>query len=362
MEFPRPKSGQPIAELSTPLPIIDEDRLAANIARVQSYMDSHGLAFRPHIKTHKIPAIAAKQVKAGAKGINCQKITEAEVFADHGFEDLLITFNILGSEKHKRLVALNTRISGLKVVADSETTVRGLSCAFSQTRPLTVLVECDTGGGRCGVQSPEEAVALAETITAAPGLTFGGILTYPKADTEEAVEAFFAATLAGLAARGIPCPIVSNGGTPSLFSAHKVTSATEHRAGTYVYNDRAVARAGHCSLDDCAMHILATVVSRPTKDRAILDAGSKGLTSDLLGFSDYGMIVEYPDAVISALSEEHGTVDLSKVKGRRPEIGEKVRIIPNHTCVVSNLFDFMTFHRDGIVTRVEEVAARGLVW
>lgn len=132
MELPRPKPGQRIAELSTPLPIIDEDRLAANIARVQSYMDNHGLAFRPHIKTHKIPAIAAKQVKAGAKGINCQKITEAEVFADHGFEDLLITFNILGSEKHKRLVALNTRISGLKVVADSEATVRGLSCAFSR--------------------------------------------------------------------------------------------------------------------------------------------------------------------------------------------------------------------------------------
>jgi len=362
MELPRPKPGQSISELSTPLPLIDEQKLAANIARVQTYMDSHGLAFRPHIKTHKIPEIAAEQVKAGAKGINCQKITEAEIFADHGFEDLLITFNILGSEKHKRLVDLNARISGLKVVADSETTMRGLSCAFSQTHPLTVLVECDTGGGRCGVQSPEAAVALAETIVAAPGLTFGGILTYPKADTEEAVEAFFATTIAGLAARGIACPIVSNGGTPSLFSAHKVTSATEHRAGTYVYNDLAMARSGHCSLDDCAMHILATVVSRPTKDRAILDSGSKALTSDLLGFSDYGMIVEYPDAMISGLSEEHGTVDLSKVEGRRPEIGEKVRIIPNHTCVVSNLFDVMTFHRDGIVTRVEEVAARGLVW
>lgn len=362
MELPRPKPGQPISELSTPLPLIDEDKLAANIARVQAYMDSHGLAFRPHIKTHKIPTIASQQVNAGARGINCQKITEAEIFADAGFEDLLITFNILGSEKHKRLIDLNTRISGLKVVADSEKTVRGLSCAFSQTRPLTVLVECDTGGARCGVQSPEAAIALAETITAAPGLTFGGILTYPKADTEEAVEAFFAATLAGLSARGIPCPIVSNGGTPSLFSAHKVTSATEHRAGTYVYNDRAMARSGHCSLDDCAMHILTTVVSRPTDDRAILDSGSKALTSDLLGFSEYGMIVEYPDAVISGLSEEHGTVDLAKVQGRRPEIGEKVRIIPNHTCVVSNLFDIMTFHRDGIVTRVEEIAARGLVW
>jgi D-serine deaminase-like pyridoxal phosphate-dependent protein len=359
---PRPEIGQPILELSTPLPLIDETKLASNIERVQSYMDEHGLAFRPHIKTHKIPSVAAQQVTAGARGINCQKITEAEVFADAGFEDLLITFNILGAEKHERLIALNTRISGLKVVADSETTVRGLSCAFSQSRPLTVLVECDTGGGRCGVQTPEAAIALAEMIAAAPGLTFGGILTYPKANTEEDVEAFFAAVVAGLSARGIPCPIVSNGGTPSLFSAHKVPSATEHRAGTYVYNDRAMARAGHCSLEDCAMHILATVVSRPTPDRAILDAGSKALTSDLLGFSDYGMIVEYPDAVITGLSEEHGTVDFSKVTGRRPEIGDKLRVIPNHTCVVSNLFDIMTFHRDGIVTRVEEVAARGLVW
>ena len=134
------------------------------------------------------------------------------------------------------------------------------------------------------------------------------------------------------------------------------------RAGTYVYNDRSMVRAGHCTLNDCAMHILATVVSRPTPDRAILDAGSKALTSDLLGFADFGLIVEYPDAVITGLSEEHGTVDLSKVSGRRPEIGERVRIVPNHTCVVSNLFDQMVFHRGGVVTRVEPVAARGLVW
>ncbi len=113
---------------------------------------------------------------------------------------------------------------------------------------------------------------------------------------------------------GLECPLVSNGGTPSLFSAHLVSSATEHRAGTYVYNDRAMVRAGHASLEDCAMHILATVVSRPTPDRAVIDAGSKALTSDLLGFSDYGHIVEYPDAIITGLSEEHGTIDLSKVR------------------------------------------------
>lgn len=362
LDLPQPKPGEGLHALSTPLPVIDEDKLAANIARVQSYMDSHRLAFRPHIKTHKIPALARQQVQAGATGINCQKITEAEVFADAGFEDILITFNILGEQKLARLAALNERTSGLKVVADSIVTVTGLAAYFTGRKPLTVLVECDTGGGRCGVQTPDEAAALARGIAASRSLVFGGLMTYPKPNAEAAVEHFFIAAMAYLAADGIDCRIRSNGGTPSLFSAHLVPSATEHRAGTYIYNDRSMVRAGHCTLDDCAMHILATVVSRPTPERAILDAGSKALTSDLLGFADYGHIVDYPEAVITGLSEEHATVDLSKVEGIRPEIGERIRIIPNHTCVVSNLFDVMTFHRNGVVTRVEEVTARGLVW
>lgn len=362
MTLPIARPGDTLQDLSTPIAVIDEDRLASNINRVQSYMDLHGIAFRPHIKTHKIPAVARLQTEAGAKGINCQKITEAEVFAQAGFEDLLITFNLLGIEKLDRLEALNRRIGGLKVVADSATTVDGLAAKFKAPRPLTVLVECDTGGGRCGVQTPEDALALAQRIVQSSGLVFGGLMTYPKPGGAVDVEAFLSKTIFLLAELGIDCPIVTNGGTPSLFDAHLVPSATEHRAGTYVYNDRSMVRAGHCTLDDCAMNILATVVSRPTADRAILDAGSKALTSDLLGFSDYGLILEYPDAIISGLSEEHGTVDLSKCTGKRPEIGEKLRIVPNHTCVVSNLFDTMTFHRNGIVTRTETVAARGLVW
>lgn len=360
--LPLARVGDRLENLSTPLPVIDEDRLAANIARVQSFMDSIGKAFRPHIKTHKIPAIARQQVEAGAQGINCQKITEAEIFADAGFGDILITFNIMGAEKLDRLAALNARIAALKVVADSAFTIDGLAGRFGAARPLTVLVECDTGAARCGVQTSQEAVELAVRIAQQPGLVFGGLMTYPKPAGEAQTEAFLAETIALLAARGLPCPIVSGGGSPSLFSAAQVPSTTEHRAGTYVYNDRSMVRSGHCTFDDCAMHILATVVSRPTADRAILDAGSKALTSDLLGFADHGLIVEYPDAIISGLSEEHGTVDLSKCTGRRPEIGEKVRIIPNHTCVVSNLFDTMTFHRGGVVTRTEAVAARGLVW
>lgn len=356
------KIGAPILSLSTPVAVIDETVLAGNIARVQSYMNEHGLKFRPHIKTHKITAIAAAQMKAGAVGINCQKVTEAEVFAKAGFEDILITYNMIGSQKLDRLSALNDLISALAVVADNNVTVDGLSAHFSKLKPLTVLVECDTGGGRCGVQTPEQAALLGERIANSTGLVFGGLMTYPKADSAVAVEAFLSEAIALLAARGIDCPVVTNGGTPSLFDAHLVPSATEHRAGTYVYNDRSMIRAGHCDVTQCAMHVLVTVVSRPTADRAIIDAGSKGLTSDLLGFSDFGLIVDYPEARIVGLSEEHGTVDLSNCSGPRPEIGDVLRVIPNHTCVVSNLQDEMVFHRDGVITRVEAVAARGLVW
>lgn len=362
MSFPWPQPGTPLDDVPTPMPVIDEDRLSANIVRVQAYCDSHGKVFRPHIKTHKIAAIARQQVKAGAIGINCQKVTEAEVFADAGFDDILITYNILGAVKLARVKALNARVARLSVVADSEATVKGLAATFDADKPLSVLVECDTGGKRCGVQTPEAAAALAQVIADASGLRFAGILTYPAAGGAVVVEAFIVQTMALLAEKGIACPVRSNGGSPDLFSAHLVPSATEHRAGTYVYNDRSMVRAGHCTEADLAMHVLATVVSRPAPQRAVLDCGSKALTSDLLGFSDYGAIAGFEGARIVSLSEEHAVVDLVDCGKPFPEIGAMVRVVPNHTCVVSNLFDRVVFHRNGIVTRVETVDARGTVW
>lgn len=362
MSFPWPEPGQPLSEVITPMPVIDEARLAGNIARAQDYLSRHGIAMRPHIKTHKIPAIARQQLDAGAVGINCQKVTEAEAFADAGFDDILITYNILGAARLARLAALQARVARLTVVADSETTVDGLAAQFGADRPLSVMVECDTGAGRCGVQTPQQAAALAARITAAPGLRFAGLMTYPSIGGAEAVEAFLQSAIALLAAQGIDCPIRSNGGSPDLFKAHLVPSATEHRAGTYVYNDRSMVRAGECRREDLAMHVLATVVSRPTPTRAVLDSGSKALTSDLLGFADHGEIEELPGARIVSLSEEHAVVDLSDCPAPPPEIGTCLRVVPNHTCVVTNLFDRVVFHRDGIVTRVEPVAARGTVW
>lgn len=362
MTYPWPDAGTPLAQVPTPMPVIDEDRLARNIQRAQAYFDSHGKAFRPHIKTHKLVAVARQQIAAGAVGINCQKISEAEAFADGGIQDILITYNILGPTKLERLRALNDRLETLTVTADNALVVEGLAARFDALRPLRVLIECDTGAKRCGVQTPEEAVALAERIVREPGLRFMGLMTYPPIGGAAQVEAFFSTAMQQLAERGIPCPVRSNGGSPDLFKAHEVPSATEHRSGTYVYNDRSMQRVEHCGPDDMAMHVLATVVSRPAPGRAVLDSGSKALTSDLLGFADHGRIEGHENTRIVALSEEHAVVDLGGDDAAFPQVGEQVRIVPNHTCVVTNLFDRIVFHRDGKVSRVETVDARGTVW
>lgn len=343
----------------TPVVTIDLDIMEANIRRLQAYFDKHNIASRPHIKTHKIPAIAQKQLAAGAVGITCQKLGEAAVMLDAGIEDILVTFNVLGEAKSDRLRHLARRARGrLSVVCDNATVAGELSRAFSDAAtPLRVLVECDTGLGRNGVQTPAEALALAKQIADLPGLRFDGLMTYPiTPDTGP----FFEATLSKLERAGLPATVVSTGGTPVYQRAHEVPGVTEHRAGTYVFNDRGTVAAGAASWDDCAMRIRTTVVSRPTPDRAILDAGSKTLSSDLLGQQGFGRVVEYPEAEITKLNEEHGYVDLTAC-ATRPEVGEIVSVIPNHTCVVTNLHERLIGVRRGRVEVVWDVAARGLV-
>lgn len=359
-DFPWPDPGVPIALVPTPMPIIDEDRVAANIARVQDYMDCCGKSLRVHIKTHKLLSIARQQVAAGATGINCQKLSEAEVFAAAGFDDILLSYNILGAAKLDRLKALHGRVRKLTVLADNEAVVRSLGATFEPERPLGVLIECDTGGRRCGIRTPEGVVALAEAVWASPSLEFVGILTYPATGSASGVERFMARSVALLAERGIDCPIRSSGGSSDIFAAEAVASANEYRAGTYVYNDRSMVRAGHCRAEDIAINVLATVVSRPARGRAVLDCGSKALSSDLLGFDDYGTVEGFESARIVSLYEEHAVVEFGK--SSFADIGAVVRVIPNHACVISNLFDRVVFHRRGFVTHVEKVVARGKVW
>lgn len=349
-----------ISELDTPAVLIDLDRVEANLKRVQDYADSHGLKLRPHIKTHKLPRFARRAMELGAVGITVQKLGEAEVMADAGITEIFLPYNIIGAAKLARLKALAARVN-ISVTADSATTVAGLSQTFAgAAKPLVVLVECDTGMGRCGVQTPAAAVALAQAITAAPGLQYGGLMTYPAAGQVEANAAWLAAAKQALMAAGLPPAIVSNGGTPDIWRAHEVTAATEHRPGTYIYMDRYQVAKGVGGFDDCALTVLATVVSRPTPDRAIIDAGSKALTSDLLGLSGFGLIEAYPEAEIVGLSEEHGTIDLSKCTDK-PQVGGTVRIIPNHACVVSNLFDRVNLVSGDQVVEAVTVDARGRV-
>jgi len=347
-------------DLDTPCVLIDLDRVETNLKRVQDFADAHRLKLRPHIKTHKIPRFALRQIELGAIGITCQKLGEAEVMAAAGVKDIFLPYNILGDRKLARLRALADRVT-ISVTADSDLTIAGLSRAFAgAARPLPVLVECDTGMGRCGVQTPDEALALARAIDAAPGLVFAGLMTYPAAGKVEANAAWLASAVALLKREGLPPAIVSNGGTPDINRAAEVAAATEHRPGTYIYLDRYQVAKGVGALDDCALTVLTTVVSRPTDDRAVVDAGSKALTSDTLGLDGFGLVVGYPDAIIRSLSEEHGVIDVSGC-ARKPALGERLRIIPNHACVVSNLFDEVTLvSREKIVETIP-VAARGRV-
>jgi len=348
-------------DISTPAVLIDRDIVDRNIHRFQNYCVQNNLALRPHIKTHKLVELAQLQVATGAVGINCQKLGEAEAMADHGLDDILITYNIIGEIKLTRLVSLSSKVRNLIVTADSDFTIQGLSNAFAQTpTQLEVLVECDTGGRRCGVQTPDEAVTLAKRISALPGITFSGLMTYPKKGGTTAVQIFMSDTERSLRAAGLTCKTITSGGSPDMWRAHQATIATEYRVGTYVYNDRSLVIGKTCRWEDCALSVLSTVVSSPTSGRAIIDAGSKVLSSDLMGLQGYGQIVDCPEAEIVGLSEEHGHLEYpTDIKPL--QVGQRLRVIPNHACVVSNLVDEVMFIRNGKLDRTVPVDARGCI-
>jgi D-serine deaminase-like pyridoxal phosphate-dependent protein len=321
-------------EFGTPALVVDMDRVERNIARVQAACDAASLANRPHTKTHKSPYLAKMQVSAGAKGITCQKLGEAEVMAEAGLDDILISYNLLGEEKMNRLGALLARTS-VTVAADNAVVVADLPIAATRAeRPLSVVVECDTGRKRAGVETPREAIALAEA------------------------QRFFDEALRGVRDAGLEPSIVSTGGTPNMKNLGKLKGATEHRPGTYIYNDRMQLAAGVATLDDCALHVYATVVSRAGPDRGIIDAGSKTLTSDTGGLDGHGLILEHPEAKIARFAEEHGFLDLSR-SNTRPRVGDVVRIIPNHVCVVVNMVDEIVLVRGDEIIGTLPVAARG---
>ncbi|GAB0112937.1 alanine racemase [Acidisoma sp. C75] len=347
--------GQPVGTLDTPMPVIDLDIVERNLERMQAYADQHGLSLRPHIKTHKLPAFAQRQVALGAVGITCQKLGEAEVMADAGLTDIFLSYPLIGAEKARRLAALARR-AAMRVAIDNPLALETVAQAAAEAAvPIGVMVEFDSGMKRTGVMSVDAALSLHAAIQAAPLLRFDGLMTYP-------LGAGTAGFVRAIKEAGVEPPVVSAGGTPGYDRAHEAAGVTELRVGTYIYNDMMMVDAGAASLEDCALVVQATVISRPEEHRAVLDCGSKTLSSDLRAGgreAGYGYLPDYPEAAIERLSEEHAMVDLSRCAAK-PVLGQKLRIIPNHVCVVTNLHDAVAVGRRGLVEATWPIPARGL--
>ncbi len=345
-----------VQDLETPSVLIDLDLMEANIAEMQSKCDALGIAFRPHIKTHKIPAIARRQLDAGATGIACQKVSEAEVFADAGFDDIQIPYNIVGARKTRRLAELAKRAK-VTVTVDSQPVIDGIAAAAQAVgATIYMMVELVSLGQRTGT-TPEAALAHAQRILAAENLSFAGLMIYPS---DAAIRPRLQQTLALLEAAGIPVEQVSGGGSGAISDMRVLPELTEMRVGTNVFWDWNSVSAGYAGFDKCAMRVRASVVSANEPGRVILDSGSKSIQSETIE-GQFGYIVEHPAARIYKVNEEHGYVDFSACAAT-PAVGDSLHIIPVHTCVVTNLHNQLFGVRGDHIEVVWDVAARGLVW
>jgi D-serine deaminase-like pyridoxal phosphate-dependent protein len=361
-----------LAELDTPSLVVDEDLLRRNIAEMAAFATSVGVALRPHIKTHKTPQIARLQIGAGAIGITCAKLGEAEVMiAQGGVDDVLLAYPVVGDLKIRRLLDLMNR-ARMIVSLDSHDAAAALSHAMvGAGRTLEIYVEVNTGQNRAGVRAGEEAVALALDLARLKGLRLIGIMTHEgHSHTVSPAEIEATATAAGRAMvetaeaireHGIELPVVSVGSTPAATFTPTVPGITEMRPGTYVFNDVNTMHWGRIGPGDCALRILATVISRPAPDRAVLDAGSKTLSLERApNHPGHGYIVDHPRATIIRLSEEHGVVELP-VDEPGFQVGDRVSIIPNHVCPTVNLQDRLFLMHEGHFEEAWRIAARGKV-
>jgi D-serine deaminase-like pyridoxal phosphate-dependent protein len=358
-----------LTDLQTPAPVVDLDRLERNIERMATYASEHGLRLRPHIKTHKSPAVGQRQIEHGAIGLTCATLRELEVMSAVT-PDILLAYPPVGDAKLERLMDApeSTQIT---VAVDSPFVIEGLAQAASKAaRPIRVLIEVDAGLHRVGVVSPANAVALAELVRRRPPLEYAGIAFYPGQIREPiqtgspalvALSALLDDYLTALRRAGLPPAVVSGGSTPTVWHTHEVHGVTEFRPGTYVYNDRTTVAIGACAAEDCALTVLATVISTAVPGQAVVDAGTKALGREpMRGVpgEGFGHLLDHPEVVVSKMWEEHGTLDLSQTDWR-PAVGDRVRIVPNHVCIVTHLFDTAVGIRGDRVETSWPIAARG---
>jgi D-serine deaminase-like pyridoxal phosphate-dependent protein len=341
--------------VETPHLSIDGAKMKKNIEKMAAIAERNGVALRPHVKTHKIPAIAQAQVEAGAAGITVAKVSEAEVMADAGLEDIFIAYPLVTDSKIRRAVELAQKLKKIIVGVDSLEGARRLSTAAGD-QVMEVRLEVDTGLRRTGV-AYDEAVELAREIDAFDNLDLSGIYTYrgavlggsPTLDRKNA----------GLEEGDLL------GSTPTAEYAAEVEGVTEIRPGTYVFYDRMQARLGACSLEECAATVVCTVVSRPHEDLAVIDGGSKTFATDVqpgiepLNLEGFGHVVGYPGTTLERLTEEHGM--LTVTGEHELKVGDTLRIIPNHVCSTVNLHDEVYLVGESGAVEEVRVAARGKV-
>jgi len=369
------KSSAKGALEDTPYLLIDGAKMGRNILKMANVARGSGVALRPHVKTHKIPSIAKEQLEAGARGITVAKLSEAEVMAASGIEDIFIAYPLVTDAKIRRAVRLGNRVR-LVVGVDCLEGARRLSAvAKAEDHILEVRLEVDTGLRRTGVPY-DEAVDLANEIEAMGNLDLIGIYTYRGAvlggsrtlKLKEAglEEGQLMVSLADrMREQDIRVDDVSLGSTPTVEYAAQVEGVTEVRPGTYVFYDRMQAHLGACSLDECAATVVCTVVSRPSEDLAVIDGGSKTFATDVppgaepLNLKGFGHVVGYPGVVLERLTEEHGMLALDR--GCDLQVGDTLQVIPNHICSTVNLHDEVYLLDEGDTVQEVRVAARGKV-
>jgi D-serine deaminase-like pyridoxal phosphate-dependent protein len=356
-------------ELETPAPVVDLARMERNLDGMAGYAASHRLALRPHIKTHKTPWLAAEQLRRGAVGVTCATPREAEVMSEVA-DDVLLAYPAVGAVRARRVAALPADIR-LTVALDSVHAADDLADAAREAgRRVGVLVECDMGMRRVGVQTAEDAVALVRHVSSRRELEYAGIAFYPgniREPVDQQDEALktlnqrLGRTLDVLRRADLDPAVVSGGSTPTALRTHEIAGVTEMRPGTYIFNDRTTAAIGACTMDECALTVLATVVSTAVPGQAVIDAGTKSLGREPMRGAEgdgFGAVYGREDVVVRAMSEEHGLLDLSRTDWR-PVVGDRVRVIPNHACIVVHLFDMVHGVRGESVESSWQVAARG---
>lgn len=355
--------------LETPAAVVDLGRMENNLQRAAEYTSRHGLALRPHVKTHKSPLVAAEQLRLGAVGLTCATPREAEVMSQVG-NDLLVAYPPVGAQRASRVARLAEQ-ARITVALDSERAVVDIAAAARDAgTTVGVYVELDLGMHRVGVPGAAAAIGIARMVIAEPSLEYRGILFYPGHVREpvseqdgalRALNASLGSVLDELKRADVAPRVVSGGSTPTLWRSHEIAGLTEIRPGTYVFNDRTTAAVGACERDDCAFTVLATVVSTAVPGQAVIDAGTKALGREPMRGVEgegFGALRDRPEVVVARMSEEHGILDLARTDWR-PRVGDRVRVVPNHVCIVVHLNDVVYGVRGATVERSWRVEARG---